>query len=40
MAYNYKFMAGLGRVSRVADTELILLIARLIRPPGAISGVG
>ena len=29
-----------GRVSRVADTELIQLIAYLIRPPGSIPGVG
>ena len=29
-----------GRVSRVADTELILLIAHLIRPPGSIPGGG
>ena len=29
-----------GRVSRLADTELILLIAHLIRPPGSIPGVG
>ena len=31
-----------GRVSvyRVTDTELILLIAHLIRPPGSIPGVG
>ena len=28
------------RVSRVADTELILLIAHLIRQPGSIPGVG
>ena len=27
-------------VSRVADTELIQLIAHLIRPPGSIPGVG
>ena len=29
-----------GRVSGVADAELILLIAHLIRPPGSIPGVG
>ena len=29
-----------GRVSRVAYTELVLLIAHLIRPPGSIPGVG
>ena len=29
-----------GRVSRVADTELLLLIAHLTRPPGSIPGVG
>ena len=27
-----------GRVSRVADTELILLIAYIIRPPGTFPG--
>ena len=29
-----------GRVSRVTDTELVLLITHLIRPPGSIPGVG
>ena len=29
-----------GRVSSVADTELILLIAHLIQPPGSNPGVG
>ena len=29
-----------GRVSRVADTELILPIAHLILAPGSIAGVG
>ena len=29
-----------GRLSRVADTELIRAIAYLIRPPGSITGVG
>ena len=29
-----------GRVSRVADNELVLLIAHLIRSPGSIPGVG
>ena len=29
-----------GRVSRIADTEPLLLIAHLIRPPGSIYGVG
>ena len=29
-----------GRVSRVTDTELILVIAHLIKPPGSITGVG
>ena len=29
-----------GRESRVADTELILLIAHLTRAPGSIPGVG
>ena len=28
-----------GRVSRIADTELILLITHLIRPPGSNPGV-
>ena len=29
-----------GRVSRVTDTELVLLMAHLIRPPGSIHDVG
>ena len=29
-----------GRVPMVDDTELLLLIAHLIRPPGSIPGVG
>ena len=29
-----------GRVSRVADTEFMLLIVHLIRPPGSITGGG
>ena len=29
-----------GRVSRVTDTELVLLISHLIQPPALISGVG
>ena len=29
-----------GRMSRVADMELLLLIVHLIRPPGSIPGVG
>ena len=29
-----------GRVTSIADTEPILLIAHLIQPPGSIPGVG
>ena len=29
-----------GGVSRIADTELLLLIAHLIQSPGSIPGVG
>ena len=35
-----KLGAMRGRVSWVADTKLVLLIAHLIRQPGSIPGVG